>query len=167
MHLRYQCKGIFIFGCLGCLWSPLSWVSYRNKFLLFKLKNIYIDLSAIDIFVLSEFPEVLTNPCYSRTTLRKGVGVYKKSDVGTWLLIVLTLEWYGFELCGSTYTQICFLVCLVVKTTVLHDLWLVEPMNTELWIWREELHLWRKLGLGQNHGFSTVWRVSASKSHVF
>lgn len=55
-----------------------------------------------------------------------------KLDVGTWLLTELTLERYGFELCESTYTHICLLVCLVVKTTVLHDLWLAEPTNTEL-----------------------------------
>ena len=52
-----------------------------------------------------------------------------KLDVGTWLLTELTLERYGFELCESAYTQICLLVCLVVKTTVLHDLWLAESMN--------------------------------------
>lgn len=103
---------------------------------------MYIEISLVFIFLYSEFLEVLTNPCYSRTTLRKGVGV-------------------------STYTQIGLLVCLVVKTTLPHDLWLAEPVDTELQIWREELRLWRNLGLGQSCGFSTVWRVGASKPYVF
>lgn len=38
----------------------------------------------------------------------------------------LTLEQHMFELCQSTYTQIFF---SVVNSIVLHNLWLVEPVD--------------------------------------
>ena len=54
--------------------------------------------------------------------------------------VQLTLEQHGLELRGSTYTQIFF---LIVKTTVLHNLCLVECTDVELQRWRN--HVYRGL----------------------
>lgn len=72
MLLRYQCKGYIYIFLLLMFYFASTFLSYlQNKVSSFQIKKMYIDLSGIYIFILSKFLELLTNPCYCRTILRK------------------------------------------------------------------------------------------------
>ena len=59
------------------------------------------------------------------------LAIFKEiKDLNTYNTVQLTLEQHNFELLGSTYMQIFSMF----NITLLHDPWLVEPRDVELWI---------------------------------
>ena len=68
--------------------------------------------------------------------------------------IQLTFKQHGFELCSPLRHNFFS----SVRTTVLHNPWLVEPSDGELWIWRNDCKVMYKV--------LTVRRVGTPSPHV-